>query len=277
MRLATWNMKQAIAPKKPLDELWEWIDTDIQPDVIALTEAKVPKSGMPTGWTGLWNSDGIYPEKRGGKWGTVLASKELSLVPVTSIKSAWRKKELKFTWPAAVEVADILVNEKCWGTMVGLYAPLRNKYHEETGNGEASLSILLEDLSALFNSDRGDRIVIAGDFNCWPQWISKIISHYGLVDLVEETAASREPLQRCSMCAEEQGIKKPDNTFIAKNCGHLWTHKNGNSENAKVQQIDFILSTKPLLSSLERVYGGSADFEDVWSVSDHAPLVAEFT
>lgn len=42
-------MKQAVAPKKPLVELWNWVESEIQPDVIVLTEARVPKDGLPQG------------------------------------------------------------------------------------------------------------------------------------------------------------------------------------------------------------------------------------
>ena len=40
MKIATWNIKQAVAPKKPLDQLWQWAEETIEPDVIVFTEAK---------------------------------------------------------------------------------------------------------------------------------------------------------------------------------------------------------------------------------------------
>lgn len=43
MIVATWNMKQAVAPKKPLNELWAWIENEIDPDIIVLTEARPPQ------------------------------------------------------------------------------------------------------------------------------------------------------------------------------------------------------------------------------------------
>ena len=30
MRIATWNLKQAVAPKQPLDQLWNWAATTIR-------------------------------------------------------------------------------------------------------------------------------------------------------------------------------------------------------------------------------------------------------
>lgn len=33
MRIATWNLKQAVAPKKPLDQLWRWAEDEIAADI----------------------------------------------------------------------------------------------------------------------------------------------------------------------------------------------------------------------------------------------------
>ena len=59
MRFATWNLKQAIAPKKPIADLWRRAATDIDPHVMVFTEAKVPKDGVPSGWTAQWKEGGI--------------------------------------------------------------------------------------------------------------------------------------------------------------------------------------------------------------------------
>ena len=48
MRIATWNLKQAVAPKKLLPELWRWAADCIRPDCIVFTEGKVPY-GLPSG------------------------------------------------------------------------------------------------------------------------------------------------------------------------------------------------------------------------------------
>ncbi|MFN5600856.1 MAG: hypothetical protein ACK48T_01885, partial [Acidimicrobiaceae bacterium] len=68
MRIATWNMKQAVAPKKPLAELWKWMEESVDPDVIVLTEAKGPADGVPAGWTAVWRQGGIGPRRT---WGTI--------------------------------------------------------------------------------------------------------------------------------------------------------------------------------------------------------------
>ena len=63
------------------------------------------------------------------------------------------------------------------------------------------------------------------------------------------------------------------NTF---RCGHLWTHQNENSPNAKRHQIGYIFSSPELAEELVSVTGGVADFPDAWDVIDHALVVADF-
>lgn len=40
IRVATWNMKQAVAPRELLPDLWAWLEQTVQPDIAALTEAR---------------------------------------------------------------------------------------------------------------------------------------------------------------------------------------------------------------------------------------------
>jgi exonuclease III len=56
----------------------------------------------------------------------------------------------------------------------------------------------------------------------------------------------------------------------------MWTHKNGNSDNAAVQNIDYVFIAPKLAGVCVDVYGGEADIEGIWEVSDHAPVVVEF-
>ena len=47
MRIATWNLKQATAPRKKVPELMAWADSKIQADAYVFTEAKVPVDAEP--------------------------------------------------------------------------------------------------------------------------------------------------------------------------------------------------------------------------------------
>jgi hypothetical protein len=56
-------MKQAVAPRRPLPELWQWAERTIAADVSVFTVAKVPRVGVPTGWTAAWDAGGLGPRR----------------------------------------------------------------------------------------------------------------------------------------------------------------------------------------------------------------------
>lgn len=261
MRIATWNLKQAVAPKKALDHLWAWAETEIAPDVIAFTEAKVPTSGVPSGWSAHWEPEGIGPRRR---WGTVMAGRGVELRPVTDVRRRWRTVSLQWQWPAVVNPVDVVVGGERWATVVGFYALTVDDAGVSCGHGRHSMPLLMRQLELLLDSDRGQRLIVAGDMNLWPSEVTPFFARYGLVDVVDHTADQRGRLPGCASC-------RPGDR-----CGHMWTHRNGNSPNAAVQQIDYILCSGGLVNELTTVRGGAADFPDSWDVSDHAPVVAEF-
>jgi hypothetical protein len=53
VRVATWNLKQAVAPLHKPDVLWQWMAENVDPHVVAFTEGKVPGDEAPDGWTAL--------------------------------------------------------------------------------------------------------------------------------------------------------------------------------------------------------------------------------
>jgi exonuclease III len=264
LTVATWNLKQAVAPKAPLDDLWSWLATETDPMVAVLTEAKVPKTGVPEGWDAAWwRADGIGPRSR---WGTVVASRGAKLVPIPTISVDGRTHDLDQSWPGVVTVADAIVDGDRWATVVGLYAITRREPGGEScGHGRLSFPRLLDDLEPLLASERGERLVLAGDLNMWPSGVpAKRLRKLGLTDLIEHTRDRREPLEGCSGCTDPAA------------CGHLWTHKNGNKPGAKRQQLDYIFASEALVDDLVEVRGGIQSFPTSWDVSDHAPVVAEF-
>lgn len=255
MRIGTWNMKQAVAPKKPLPELWRWMATTMAPDVVVLTEAKVPKTGAPDGWSALWKSDGIDDKRR---WATVLAGRGVDLTPITRV----RRRELEYRWPGTVQAAEVSRNGKLWGAVIGIYGLTLDEAGVNVKHGRRSTPLILDEIAPIVRAY--ERVVVAGDLNLWPCDKPKGFERLGLIDVIEYTAADREPLSRCSGCTK------------GANCGHMWTHRNGSSSNAAVQQIDYIFANRPAIKQLVSVTGGIADFPDAWEVSDHAPVVAEF-
>jgi exonuclease III len=262
MRIATWNLKQAVAPKKPLADLWTWAEERIDPSVIVFTEAKVPKTGVPAGWSAIWDPDGV--EHVRNTWGTVIAGRGVELEQVTSVRSRIRRRRLDYTWRGAVEVVDVHEAGSLWGTVIGLYAVTRDRHGNKNGNGSFSVPRLLQDLEPLIKDRRRNRLVLAGDFNLWPINVKGMAEAYGLVDLVANTASSRPSLKGCSGCT------------LGSQCGHMWTHRNGNGPGAAVQNIDYIYGNEHCLEEVSQVIGGVRDFPDTWDMSDHAPVAADF-
>jgi exonuclease III len=194
------------------------------------------------------------------------------------VKSILRTRKLEFPWPAAVQVCDIVKGDEVWGTVAGLYAVTKNKRGEKTGSGAYSFPENLSRLNPLMSSSRGERMIVAGDFNLWPGQVKPEIRGSGLVDLVEATAGTREPLTNCHDCKFFENTR-----HASKVCGHLWTHRNGArpKPNGKpfggmIQQIDFVLASEQLATSVTRVDGGGQKFPDIWHISDHAPVIVDF-
>ena len=249
MLIATWNMKQAVAPKKPLPILWDWIESDIDPDVIVLTEARIPREGLPLDWNAIWTPGGIGPRRT---WGTIIAARNLSLKIAEFERNSAHDSSYMSPQPGTVHTVDVLVGDKVWATIVGAYG-----FMSESKNGWDALFGIANECRDLINSGN-ERVILAGDFNLWPSDVLPIIEDdVGLVDLMGSV----------------EGL--PD---LVGGVGgsRIWTHKNGNSPNAARQELDYIFVSEELADEVVSVGGGIDDFPDAWEMSDHAPVVVEF-
>ena len=247
--VATWNMKQAVAPKKPLPELWDWIENSISPDVIVLTEARVPKEGLPEGWQAIWTPGGIGPRRT---WGTIIAARNIDIRPAEFTRNPDNDEDYKSPQPGTLHTADIIIDKEVWATIVGAYG-----FMPESKNGWDALLGIANECADLILSGN-DRVILAGDFNLWPDHLVPIIEeNLGLVDVMSFV----EDLP------ELEG---------AVGGSRIWTHKNGNSPNAARQELDFIFVSEELSDEVTAVGGGIFDFPDSWDVSDHAPVVVDF-
>ena len=253
MRIATWNLKQAVAPKKPLPDLWEWAEKTIDPDIIVLTEARVPKTGLPSGWSAHFREGGIGPRR---SWGTIVAGRGLTLERVTYVTNGRKRYPLDNYFPGTMIVTDVIKNGKLWATVVGMHSLCIDPQGEKDYDGSHTTQQILDDLDLLLRSGR-DRIIAAGDLNLHPDNCSYDFQDIGLVDLVKATSKNHPDLPN------------------AIGGSLLWTHKNGNGPNSAVQQIDYIFATPNLIRRTPNVYGGVSSFSDAWTMSDHAPVVAE--
>jgi exonuclease III len=247
--VATWNMKQAVAPKKPLPDLWSWIESVIQPDVIVLTEARVPKEGLPAGWQAIWTPGGIGPRRT---WGTIVAARQLEIRESQFPRNPQKDDDYEAPHPATVHTVDVIVNKKVWATVVGAYG-----YMPNSKNGWDALTGISNECIDLMESGN-DRVILAGDFNLLPEDLVPVVDNeLGLIDAV--------------------GLLEDLPTLAGAVGGsRIWTHKNGNSPNAARQELDFIFMTEELADEVSAVGGGIDEFPDAWDMSDHAPVVVEF-
>ena len=168
-------------------------------------------------------------------------------------------------WPGTMLAADVYVEGARWGTIVGLYALTVDRDGKKCGHGRHTSRRQIRHIDLLVRSRTGGRLIVAGDFNIWPcdlprRWLKS----NGLIDLAAATASQRPPLEGCSGCTEDE------------QCGHLWTHRNGNKPGAARQQLDFIFASRSLADALTGYGGGVESFPDAWDVSDHAPVFADF-
>jgi endonuclease/exonuclease/phosphatase family metal-dependent hydrolase len=101
-------------------------------------------------------------------------------------------------------------------------------------------------------------VILAGDFNLWPEDIVPVVENnlemVDIMGLVEDLPELKD----------------------AVGGSRIWTHKNGNSPNAKRQELDFIFATDELADEVFAVGGGINEFPDAWDVSDHAPVIVDF-
>ena len=262
VRVATWNLKQAVAPLAKPAELWTWLEQRADPHVMVLTEAKMPATGVPDGWQAQWREGGMGPRRR---WGTVLAGRGVELTPVTTIPGRDGSISLDQLWPGSIEAADVSVDGRYWATVVGLYAVTLDKEGKSCSHGRYSTRAMLRHLKPLFSSHRGERLILAGDLNILPCDLPvRSLSRFGLVELASHTAADREPLVGCSGCDDPT------------RCGHMWTHRNVSGKNHRAQHLDFIFASTKLVPTLSTFTGGIEAYPNAWSMSDHAPLLATF-
>jgi len=261
IRVATWNLKQAVAPQANPGACWSWLAEHVDPDLVVLTEAKIPAGGVHTGWTAIWDPAWQGPRRA---WGTVVAARGLELAPVQEVPGGDHTRPLAFTWPGVTFAADVLRNGDRWATIVGHYSVTKDFDGTSCGHGAFSTSQFLDDLEPLLGTDRADRLIVAGDFNLLPFDVTDLLYDVGLIDLIDLTRDERPPLPNCRMCD------------LGPECGHLWTHRNTGGRNPSAQQIDFIFASEGMVNEVGAVYGGSQSYPDVWDVSDHAPVVAEF-
>ena len=266
MKVATWNTQGMKTGGAKISTQWNWLEKTVGADVAVLTEAKIPVDGVPAGWNAFYKPGGVGTRR---PWGTIVAARNYEIRDITNGVSGLRGFKVNHTWPGTVTIADIMVKGELYATVVGVYGITLDLDGISNSSGWVSIPTIFDDLRDLFSSRRGKRLIVAGDFNLWPEDMNEF-QPKKMVNVVELTASTRPRLVGCSGCS------------MGDNCGHMWTHKNGHQPGAKVQHLDNIYVSKELVGDIVSVVGGIADFPSImnaegkWELSDHAPVVVEF-
>ena len=249
--IATWNMK-SIAPKlwgaNGSEDLWRWAEKNIGADIYVFTEAKIPKSGVPSGWQAIYEKGGVGPRR---PWGTVIASNRVDLRKLDLPKNAANDEEFAEPHPATTLVVEAAIGGEPWATIIGTYGLML-----DAKNGFDELErILWKTLDALAASEIP--VVVAGDFNLHPDHVRPLFDELDMTDVL--SAKGDFPVR-------SDGV----------NGTRVWTHRNTNNPGATVQELDFIFVTNELTSELLDVRAGIEDFSTAFDVSDHAPVLSTF-
>jgi len=245
LKIATWNTKQGVAPRQKEPELWEWIQGTINPDVIVLTEAKVPKAGFPQGWSGVWVPGGVGNRR---PWGTVIAARSLELVK-TVFKRRKTKSESNRPHPATSFCVEVMDSGELICRVMGHYGLMLDNM-----NGHDALELLHRELDDVISEHGDKKLVVAGDFNLWPNDVVRGFKDIGLTSVTD--LRSSFPKLR----SPESGSR-------------IWTHKNGpKASDGMRQELDFIFISQDLRKSFVSTKGGVGDYPDAWEMSDHAPV-----
>jgi len=244
-RLATWNTKQGVAPRQAAPILWDWIINVTQADVLVLTEAKVPKDGVPTGWTAIYQAGGVDKQRR---YGTIVAARGFDL-RLTEFKRRKTRREEDRPHSATTFAVDVSRDGDLVLRVIAAYGLLAG-----TGNGLRELRVISNEIRDVIRHHGDKEIVLAGDFNLWPDRVVPTVEDLGLVD-VTGSRTSYPDLE-----APSGGSR-------------IWTHKNGpKCSNGARQELDYIFVSRHLANRMKDISGGVHDYPESWEMSDHSPV-----
>lgn len=247
-RIATWNTKQGVAPRQKEPELWKWIQETIDPDVIVLTEAKAPRTGFPQGWSGIWVPGGVGNRR---PWGTVIAGRNVELVK-TDFERRKTKSEANRPNPATTFCVDVRLDGEVFYRVMGHYGLMLGDK-----NGLDALDDLNREIDDILREHGGEKLIVAGDFNLWPEYVVSDFKSIGMTSVTE---------------LRESFPNLRDPQYGSR----IWTHKNGAKASDGVrQELDFIFISKDLKKKFIGTKGGVGDFPDAWEMSDHAPVTVD--
>jgi exonuclease III len=257
MRVVVWNMQSKI-------ENWGKIP-EFEADVALLCEARVAEYPLADQIIGGPTTEGFdFPRP----WSAAVVSRH-QLIEITDAKASRRGKPIDLPFRASRSgswTAAIMRRERAEDvTVISLYGLMDEK-------SDASMHRSLSELTPLFEDNRHrHRLLLGGDFNVLAApgrkdpvrarhlLVLERIKAFGLVDCLERKRPPG-PLEACP-CG------------FGDDCRHTWT-KFDPQRPTVAYQDDYLFASPALADTLDTC---AAYDPRAWaSVSDHAPIVAEF-
>lgn len=259
MKILTWNMNHW-QRRAQHEAGWAYLRDVLRPDV-ALVQEAVPPDEVAASQL-VYRAGGISDHRR---WGSAVVSYGPALAELTTVRGQANRAEVELlkTHPGCVAIARVEPQEAQPITVVSVYGLIEDGYAVTTMNR------ILSDLTPLFDSRDCKRIVLAGDLNIstqlegrygrWSRNCLERLQAFGLVDCLKRFAGER---RRLTDCPCDEGIA----------CAHVQTHRHPQSR--VPWNNDYIFCSEELAKDV--VSCRVIDDDEVWNLSDHAPVVAEF-
>jgi exonuclease III len=235
-------------------DAWEYLRS-LQPD-FALLQETVPPDDFARSRC-IYRPGGIGGNRR---WGSAVVSFTEDVHPLETATptGAQAKLELHQTYPGSLAIAAT----ESGLTLVSVYAVMDHGYAITTLHKQIS------DLTPLFDSKQGKRVILGGDLNISTQFEEphrtrhrnalERLSSLGLVDCLGLNRPPRPPLDACP-CGDRP-------------CMHVQTQRHARSK--APWQNDYMFVSRSLVPEV-RLCRAIAE-GNPWAFSDHCPVVVEF-
>ncbi len=257
LSIGTWNMDHWKRTSQQRQDAWDYLRTSSKSDVMLLQESVAP-SGIP-------RNRFVYREIAGRRpWGSsvVAFAKELEIEEIDAVGTRYgsTRSSMLGSLPGSVIVARVHVPEIGPITCVSVYGMM------DDGYAQTRMFRVIADLIPLFDSDDGRRVILGGDFNVTTaagpdtpelpryQAILTAIESLGLVNLAATVKDRPDPMPGCPCGTAD--------------CRHVRTYGDNPGK-----QLDWLYATKELAHRCTRL---RVDHTVMDTLSDHAPLIAEF-
>lgn len=274
MRLVTWNMDHWRRRAELRAEAWQYLETELRPDVALLQETVPPPSLLRAP---VFRSGGLLDERKAPprdlEWGSAIVSFGPQLHAITSAKSPFHTEPVPLlrTFAGSVAVAQVGENDDAL-VLVSAYGLI------DRGYADTTVHRILSDLTPLIDQRKARRMVIAGDLNITTQW-SERHSKFLRNRHDEVLRRDRNLFERFRALGFENIVVRSEPGPLAgcgchdgEECRHVQTQRHDSSEFP--WQNDYVFVTRDLGEQNPVIT--VADHEAAWNLSSHCPIVVEF-